>query len=467
MPNETLVPEQLSHVSSAGLLRVQIVEQDSSKLLVPVELRAYDGQTGFTITPQDVQITFATTDGAVVLTPDGFYLESPFARKLPYNQTNLQRLARAIATDAVLQQSFLVLQRAVPEAIAALQHDLDAQGRTYILPEPIVRVVQRQNESRAETMHRYPSILAAYSAQGSGTLALSTIPIMHCTLKKVVEIHTETIKHYTEKVIKALHQYQQCVRRCSRKFKTGSLNWWKCQGNCVAEGFVDAVITVLDYVETVTVETVTWIEVCEPVSVISSQLEEVMDIMGTMIPTPHSLLVDKAVEILKPLKGALVCLLDGEWGIDQTGDLPLPADWDWPDLLGSVPIAVRICVGHACAMTIKNCMVETAKNVGSLGVSALAACMSPSVLAEAVIAILGASVVDATTAAIAAATGLGASEILPVVAGIAISMAIEAGIIAGQISLFEKGNGVCLHKSPIPIPVGTSIVLFPTVVTSR
>ena len=252
-----------------------------------------------------------------------------------------------------------------------------------------------------------------------------------------------------------------------------------CEADCILEGFEDCTVKVLAGIETFTKEIVTTITVCwlEPVLDVVVETTKtgigIFDdidwrslLRGFPIPgLPRDALVKKVVATLKPLEDAIKCLLNGNWDIDKLSDI-LPRDWRL-NLLKEVPIAVRICVDHDCAIIMKDCLLDTAQNAGSLAASTIAGYFAPGVLAEAITSIVGQTVVSTSVAAIATAVGLSAKEVLLVVGAIAFSLALEAAIIAGQIALFEDGNGVCLHKSPIPMPVGSGAVFIPTIVTKR
>lgn len=73
--------------------------------------------------------------------------------------------------------------------------------------------------------------------------------------------------------------------------------------------------------------------------------------------------------------------------------------------------------------------------------------------------------------AIAGGIGLQVSEFASLLGSIALYLGINSTIIATQIELFEKGNGVCLHKGPLPWPfpvkVGPFLVDIPVIVSPR
>jgi hypothetical protein len=73
--------------------------------------------------------------------------------------------------------------------------------------------------------------------------------------------------------------------------------------------------------------------------------------------------------------------------------------------------------------------------------------------------------------AIAGGIGLQVNEFASLLGSIALYLSLNSTIIATQIELFEKGNGVCLHKGPLPWPfpvkVGPLLVDIPVIVSPR
>jgi hypothetical protein len=165
---------------------------------------------------------------------------------------------------------------------------------------------------------------------------------------------------------------------------------------------------------------------------------------------------------IEKYKDSLDCLLAGTWGFTEFKELPLIGEW--AKVIQSIPIAVHVCLEHDCALQLKEALwklsplsPEIVKNgnldVGSLGKE------------------LKALVEETAFAAIAGGIGLQVNEFASLLGSIALYLGLNSTLVATQIELFEKGDGVCLHKGPLPWPfplkVGQFLVDIPVIVSPR
>ena len=150
-----------------------------------------------------------------------------------------------------------------------------------------------------------------------------------------------------------------------------------------------------------------------------------------------------SVDNLERYRGTVDCLMNGVWGFTEFKDLPLIGEW--ATTIQSIPIAVHVCLEHDCAVRLKEVLwglsplspeivKEGSIDVGSLGKELMG-------LAE-----------ETAFAAIAGGIGLQVNQFASLLGSIALYLSINSTIIATQIELFEKGEGVCLHKGPLPWP---------------
>jgi hypothetical protein len=165
---------------------------------------------------------------------------------------------------------------------------------------------------------------------------------------------------------------------------------------------------------------------------------------------------------IEELKEPLECLMAGEWGFTEFKELPLIGEWS--KAIQSVPIALHVCLEHECAVNLKNALWSISP-------------LSPDFIKEEGIDVnvLGGELMnlaeETAFTAIAGGIGLQVSEFASLLGSIALYLGINSTIIATQIELFEKGNGVCLHKGPLPWPfpvkVGPFLVDIPVIVSPR
>ncbi len=165
---------------------------------------------------------------------------------------------------------------------------------------------------------------------------------------------------------------------------------------------------------------------------------------------------------IEELKEPLECLMAGEWGFTEFKELPLIGEW--AKAIQSVPIALHVCLEHECAVNLKNALWSISP-------------LSPDFIKEEGIDVnvLGGELMklaeETAFTAIAGGIGLQVSEFASLLGSIALYLGVNSTIIATQIELFEKGNGVCLHKGPLPWPfpvkVGYFLVDIPVIVSPR
>ena len=137
---------------------------------------------------------------------------------------------------------------------------------------------------------------------------------------------------------------------------------------------------------------------------------------------------------------------------------------EWASAIQSVPIAVNVCLEHDCAIRLKEALWEFSPlsseivkdgnlDVGLLGNE------------------LKGLVEETAFAAIAGGIGLQVNQFASLLGSIALYLSVNSTIVATQIELFEKGEGVCLHKGPLPWPfpvkVGPFLVDIPVIVSPR
>jgi hypothetical protein len=165
---------------------------------------------------------------------------------------------------------------------------------------------------------------------------------------------------------------------------------------------------------------------------------------------------------IEELKEPLECLMAGEWGFTEFKELPLIGEW--ATAIQSVPIALHVCLEHECAVNLKNALWRISP-------------LSPDFIKEEGIDVnaLGGELMklaeETAFTAIAGGIGLQVNEFASLLGSIALYLSINSTIVATQIELFEKGDGVCLHKGPLPWPfpvkVGPFLVDIPVVVSPR
>lgn len=152
----------------------------------------------------------------------------------------------------------------------------------------------------------------------------------------------------------------------------------------------------------------------------------------------------------------------GEWGFTEFKELPLIGEW--ATAIQSMPIALHVCLEHECAVKLKEALWSISP-------------LSPDFIKEREIDVnlLGGELMklaeETAFTAIAGGIGLQVSEFASLLGSIALYLSINSTIVATQIELFEKGEGVCLHKGPLPWPfpvkVGPFLVDIPVIVGPR
>lgn len=165
---------------------------------------------------------------------------------------------------------------------------------------------------------------------------------------------------------------------------------------------------------------------------------------------------------IRRYRESIDCLMAGTWGFTEFRELPLIGEW--ASAIQSVPIAVHVCLEHDCAVKLKDAL---------WGLSPL----SPEIVKEGYIDVgalgqeLMGLVEESAFAAIAGGIGLQVNQFASLLGSIALYLGVNSTIVATQIELFEKGNGVCLHKGPLPWPfpvkVGPFLVDIPVIVSPK
>lgn len=154
--------------------------------------------------------------------------------------------------------------------------------------------------------------------------------------------------------------------------------------------------------------------------------------------------------------------MTGEWGFTQIKDLPLTGEWS--EAINGIPIAVKVCIPPDCSRKLKEALWKLSP-------------IKPEFINEGTMDMLklGEEIMDyaGETAFMGVARGMGLqlNEFASLIGSIALYVAVNSTIIATQIELFEKGDGVCLHKGPLPWPfpvkVGPFLLDIPVVVSPR
>lgn len=167
-------------------------------------------------------------------------------------------------------------------------------------------------------------------------------------------------------------------------------------------------------------------------------------------------------EVYKRLSGTAECLLGGEWGLTEIRDIPIPESWKKD--IGEIPVAVHVCIDHECAVKLK----ESLWGLSPLGPEIVKdKKIDYGKVGERFLVLTGRS----SMAAAAGALGLKLPDFAKLLGSIALYIAVNATLIATQFELFEQGNGVCLHKGPLPWPlpikVGAFLLDIPIIVTPR
>lgn len=161
-------------------------------------------------------------------------------------------------------------------------------------------------------------------------------------------------------------------------------------------------------------------------------------------------------------RDSLDCLLAGTWGFTEFKELPLIGEW--ATAIQSIPIAVHVCLEHGCAVQLKEALWELSP-------------LSPDIVKDGDLDVvsLGRELMglagESAFAAIAGGIGLQVNQFASLLGSIALYLSVNSTLVAAQIELFEKGNGVCLHKGPLPWPfpvkVGPFLVDIPVIVSPR
>lgn len=152
----------------------------------------------------------------------------------------------------------------------------------------------------------------------------------------------------------------------------------------------------------------------------------------------------------------------GEWGFTQVKDLPLTGEWS--EMINGIPIAVNVCITPECSIKLKEALWKLSP-------------VSPEFIQEGTLDMskLGEELMnyagETAFTAIAGGIGLQLNEFASLIGSFALYIAVNSTIIATQLELFEQGNGVCLHKGPLPWPfpvkVGPFLMDIPVVVSPR
>ncbi len=166
--------------------------------------------------------------------------------------------------------------------------------------------------------------------------------------------------------------------------------------------------------------------------------------------------------LLEKYSDTIECLKMGKWGFTEFKELPLIGEW--ATAIQSVPIAVHVCIEHECAVRLKETLWKFSP-------------LSPEIVKNNQIDVvtLGNQIVnllgESAFAVIAGGIGLQLNQFASLLGSIALYLSVNSTIVATQIELFEKGNGVCLHKGPLPWPfpvkVGPFLVDIPVIVSPR
>jgi hypothetical protein len=167
-------------------------------------------------------------------------------------------------------------------------------------------------------------------------------------------------------------------------------------------------------------------------------------------------------EVFSRLSDTVQCFLNGEWVLTEVKDIPIPEDWK--EIIGEIPVAVHVCINHECAVKLKESMWKLSP-IGS-GIVKYEQ-MSYINAGMRFLMLVG----RPSMAAAAHVMGLKVPEFAKLLGSIALYIAVNSTLIATQLELFEKGNGVCLHKGPLPWPlpvlVGDFLIDIPVIVTPR
>ncbi len=166
--------------------------------------------------------------------------------------------------------------------------------------------------------------------------------------------------------------------------------------------------------------------------------------------------------LMEKYKDTIDCLMAGKWGFTEFKELPLIGEW--ATAIQSIPIAVHVCIEHECAVKLKTALGGLSPLSGDIIKDQH---IDVGVLGQQLMGIAG----ESAFAAIAGGIGLQLNQFTSLLGSIALYLSVNSTIVAMQIELFEKGDGVCLHKGPLPWPfpvkVGPLLIDVPVIVSPR
>jgi hypothetical protein len=450
------------------------------KIFLPTEIASPDGKARIDLNKAKPEVALSCKEGSDLLyiSGNGFFFKSNRKKQSLKAMAGKKRLAQLIIRDQELRDSLLSLNKVITIGLPVFV------GQTRIkVPQKLVSSLRESNNKFMAELGKKPAAAPAQklpppagsppsSALPAPLLSLPAPtfwqPMVICTWERVVEYIVEPILILEDVILTAGVQLENCLANCWNTFIEGRewpdwFNYTACSLVCTGTAFSDIVIGCIETWDYVTREVVTYVLQCAPQLV---PPVPVIDEGGISDPGAASRSdIIKAKEILKPLMNVLSCIVKGEWGLDQLRDLRRLDTSGFPTIpttqVEQVPIAVRVCVGHECAITIRDSLFSL--GLDALGTSLVILIANGSVGA-AILELFGAAIITA----IAASLSLTVPELLLIIAAILLYFAIHAVIISTQIYFFERGKGVCFHKSPIPIPIAPGMLLdSPVIVTAR
>jgi hypothetical protein len=307
-------------------------------VLLPAFVMAAGGLAALNLAVRSPSVRIGTDDSMILLTSAGVRFGKAGALTA-WTADTVKLLIGAIAKDANKARGIMLLRSALHTTLP---------------------VVALQYKGRLEP--RFGRMLAA----GAG--ALGARSMLSCTTTTVTETVTRTVTDAVNVWKSAEQQYQECYDREVRSAGCSVLGPGAgvcAAGICVAKGFVDVVVGVVEVLRTVVEEVTRTIVICVRAAV--GTWPSPWDIPGLVgkitVDQPRRPFTDKdiaaAIELLKQFTGFFgvygKCLLQGRWSLLQ---LTTPLDFGGGNIV--LPYGIKVCVTAQCAtnMALSNSGME-------------------------------------------------------------------------------------------------------------
>lgn len=332
---------------------------NSNGLVLPAFVVAAGGLAAMNLAVRSPNVQIGVDSTTIVLSSAGVQFGKAAPAK-PWTPDTVRALIATIVRDPKKARGIMLLRSALHTTLP---------------------VAAMQFKGRMES--RFAKTFAA------GTQRLGSTSMLSCRTTTVTDLVTRTVVDVVNVWKTAEQQYQECYDREVRGRVCGS--WGLAAGicaasTCLAKGFVDVVVGVIEVVSTITEEVTRTVVVCTRAAIGTwpNPWDFPVPAGKITVDQPKQAFTDKdiagAIEMLKTLSNFFGpygrCLLEGKWSLAQ---LATPLDFGSGNVV--LPYGIKVCVSSNCAtqMAASNVGAELYAAWGT-GLSLLAA-MSPEFMA--------------------------------------------------------------------------------------